>query len=82
MVLYIVESNTWFEGYGDERSIFGVYDSEELANDRLKEVKEELYNSAIRDKYNEIKSPDDVDAHVHEVSLNEKIEEYIGGYTE
>lgn len=82
MVLYIVEANIYFEGYGDYRSIFGVYDNETLANERLEEVKKELYTLASKDINSIIESLDDVEANVHEVVLNEKIEEYIGGYAE
>ena len=35
MTLYLVHGNTWFEGYGYEEHVFGVFTSREKAKDKV-----------------------------------------------
>lgn len=88
MKLYVVEGNTYTDEYGDYRHIFGIYNDEACANDRIKEVKATLYAEEIekvrKNKWHQttIGSPDDFDIAVIEIEMNAPVNEFIGGYAE
>lgn len=69
MTLYLVHGNTWFEGYGYEEHVFGVFTSREKAEEakiitekRLQEekrmIKTFIGNSSSRLLYLLDKNPD------------------------
>ena len=51
MKLYVVQGNVYMESYGDYRNIFGVYDDKNLANNRVEEMKAELYSEEMKKKH-------------------------------
>lgn len=82
MKLYVVEGNTYLDEYGDCRNIFGIYDDKELANNRVEEMKAELYAEIKPYQTCIIKSIDDIEVAIVEVELNKPVNECIGGYAE
>ena len=82
MTLYLVHGNTWFESYGYEEHIFGVFTTlvqaeaaKIVAEKRLQEEIEN--NSCIY-----VTDPEDVKLDILEVKADELIDEYLGGYVE
>ncbi len=82
MTLYLVHGNTWFEGYGYEEHIFGVFTTlvqaeaaKIVAEKRLQEEIEK--NSCIY-----VKDPEDVKLDILEVKADNLIDAYLGGYVE
>lgn len=66
MKLYVVSADTYEDSWGSMISIFGVYDSLELAENAIKELKKK----------------NDYLYEVNEMTLNEINEIYLGGYYE
>lgn len=82
MTLYLVHGNTWFEGYGYDEHIFGVFTTlvqaeaaKIVAEKRLQEEIEK--NSCIY-----VKDPEDVKLDILEVKADNLIDAYLGGYVE
>ena len=77
MTLYLVHGNTWFEGYGYEEHVFGVFTSIEKAEE-AKIVTEKR----LQEEKRMIDDPEDVKLDILEVKTDELIDEYLGGYIE
>ena len=67
MKLYVVSADSYESSYGCDISIFGIYSSNEQAENAIKELNKK--NDHIR--YN-----------IDEMNLNETKEVYLGGYYE
>lgn len=77
MTLYLVHGNTWFERYGYEEHVFGVFTSREKAEE-AKIVTEKR----LQEEKRMIDDPEDVKLDILEVKADERIDEYLGGYVE
>lgn len=77
MTLYLVHGNTWFEGYGYEEHVFGVFTSREKAEE-AKIVTEKR----LQEEKRMIDDPEDVKLDILEVKADELIDEYLGSYVE
>ena len=82
MTLYLVHGNTWFESYGYEEHIFGVFTTlvqaeaaKIVAEKRLQEEIEN--NSCIY-----VTDPEDVKLDILEIKADGLIDAYLGGYVE
>lgn len=67
MKLYVVSADTYESSYGCDISIFGIYDSQEHAENAIKELE---------------KKNDHIRYSTDEMTLNETQEVYLGGYYE
>lgn len=85
MKLYVVYGDVWFEGYGSEIMLFGVFTSKKVA-EKIKKQKEKEYfeneMSEHRKKFTLVENPDDIKFEVKEIDSNKSLNEYLGGYTE
>lgn len=77
MTLYLVHGNTWFEDYGYEEHVFGVFTSREKA-EKAKIVTEKR----LQEEKRMIDDPEDVKLDILEVKADELIDVYLGGYVE
>lgn len=77
MTLYLVHGNTWFERYGYEEHVFGVFTSREKAEE-AKIVTEKR----LQEEKRMIDDPEDVKLDILEIKSDELIDEYLGGYVE
>lgn len=66
MELYVVTADTYEDSYGAEITLFGVFDTEEKAIERMEELKKD--NKFVY--------------MITNVKLNESVEGYLGGYYE
>lgn len=64
--VYVVTADTYEDSYGAEITLFGVFDTEEKAKQRVE-------NLARKNKFA---------FRITEVNLNKGVEEYLGGYYE
>lgn len=82
MTLYLVHGNTYFECYGYEENLFGVYTTlakaeaaKIVAESKLKEMIEE--NHGVYATYS-----NDVELQILELKADELVDIYLGGYIE
>lgn len=64
--LYVLTANTYEDSYGSEITLFGVFDTEEKAIERMEELKKEHKFVYM----------------ITKVMLNESTNMYLGGYYE
>lgn len=85
MKLYVVYGDVWFEGYGSEIMLFGVFTSKKMA-EKIKKQKEKEYfeneMSEHRKKYTLVETPDDIKFEVKEIDSDKSFDECLGGYCE
>lgn len=86
MTLYLVHGNTWFEGYGYEEHVFGVFTSREKAEEAKIVTEKRLQKRLREDIENDpdicFDNPEDVKLQILELNADELVEEYLGGYLE
>lgn len=83
MTLYLVHGNIWFEGYGYEEHVFGVFTSREKAEE-ARIVAENKICKEYEDypDYLHIDISEHIGLEILEVKADELIDEYLGGYAE
>lgn len=82
--LHVVYGDTHLDEYGSEITLFGVFTSNELAMTAQKEAEDRYYEKCKNDKYT-IRpnfTQEKVRFHTKEISMNQAIDEYLGGYAE
>lgn len=77
MTLYLVHGNTWFESYGYEEHVFGVFTT--LA--KAEEAKL-IAEKRLQEEKRMIDDPEDIKLDILEVKADDLIDEYLGGYIE
>nr|DAP15086.1 MAG TPA: protein of unknown function DUF957 [Bacteriophage sp.] len=86
MTLYLVHGNTWFEGYGYEEYVFGVYTTLTQAETAKIAAEKRLQKRLREDIENDpdicFDNPEDVKLQILELNADELVEEYLGGYLE
>lgn len=82
MTLYLVHGNTWFERYGYEEHVFGVFTSREKAEEAKIVTEKRLQEEIEKNSYIYVKDPEDVELQILEIKSDELIDEYLGGYVE
>lgn len=86
MTLYLVHGNTWFEGYGHEEYVFGVYttlaQAETAKITAEKRLQKRLHEGIENDPDDYFDDPEDVKLQILELNADELVELYLGGYVE
>lgn len=86
MTLYLIHGNTWFEGYGYEEYVFGVYttlaQAETAKITAEKRLQKRLREAIKDDPDNCFDNPEDVKLQILELKADELVELYLGGYEE
>lgn len=77
MTLYLVHGNTWFEGYGYEEHVFGVFTTLVQA-----EAAKIVVEKRLQEEKRMIDDPEDVKLDILEVKADNLIDGYLGGYVE
>lgn len=84
MKLYVVYGDTYLDEYGSEITLFGVFTSKKLAMIAQKEAEDRYYEKCKNDKYT-IRpnfTRGKVKFRTKEISVNQAIDEWLGGYAE
>lgn len=77
MTLYLVHGNTWFERYGYEEHVFGVFTTLVQA-----EAAKIVVEKRLQEEKRMIDDPEDVKLDILEVKADNLIDGYLGGYVE
>lgn len=77
MILYLVHGNTWFEGYGYEEHVFGVFTTLVQAEAAKIVVEKRLQEEIERNSCIYVKDPEDVELQILEIKADELIDEYL-----
>lgn len=78
MILYLVHGNTWFEGYGYEEHVFGVFTTLVQAEAAKIVVEKRLQEEIENNSCIYVKDPEDVELQILEIKSDELIDEYLG----
>lgn len=78
MTLYLVHGNTWFEGYGYEEHVFGVFTTLVQAEAAKIVVEKRLQEEIENNSCIYVKDPEDVELQILEIKSDELIDEYLG----
>lgn len=82
MTLYLVHGNTWFEGYGYDEHVFGVFTTLVQAEEAKIVVEKRLQEKIENNSCIYVKDPEDVKLDILEVKADKLIDVYLGGYVE
>lgn len=82
MTLYLVHGNTWFEGYGYDEHIFGVFTTLTQAESAKIVVEKRLLEEIENNSSIVVKDPEDVKLDILEIKADGLIDAYLGGYVE
>lgn len=84
MKVYLVYGDTYFDGYGSEFHLFGVFDSREKAEEVKKCKEDEFYRREMKRKsgYRHIENRDEVEFEIKEMSVGKIDDIFVGGYVE
>lgn len=78
MILYVVHGNTYYDGYGHEEHIFGVYTKKDIA-----EAAQDLYEKEIkRDWMSTVENIQDIEVKILEIEADKLVDIELGGYCE
>lgn len=78
---YLVCGDTYFESYGSNINIFGIFDSKELADKAKIQKENDYFKNEKRQKHTWVER-EDVHFEVIEMEINKIIDCTIGGYIE
>lgn len=83
MILYVVHGNTYYDGYGYEEHIFGVYTKKDIAEAALDLVIKDLYEKEIkRDWMSTVENIQDIEVKILEIEADKLVDIELGGYCE
>lgn len=84
MKVYLVYGDVYFEQYGSEFHLFGVFTSKERANEIKKQKEDEFFQQEMKKKsgYRNIDSREEVEFEIKEMQLDKICDLFVGGYVE
>ena len=84
MKVYLVYGDVYFEQYGSEFHLFGVFTSKEMAEKVKNQKEEKFYRKEMKEKscYRNIDSREEVEFEIKEMQLDEICDLFVGGYVE
>lgn len=84
MKVYLVYGDVYFEQYGSEFHLFGVFTSKERANEIKKQKEYEFYQQEMKKKsgYRNIDSREEIEFKIKEMQLDKICDLFVGGYVE
>lgn len=80
--LYLVHGNTWYEGYGNEEHVFGIFTDRDTAEAAKKQVIKELYKKEMKSTYTVIDDISEIEVDILEIEADKIADYYLGGYCE
>lgn len=84
MKVYLVYGDTYFDGYGSEFHLFGIFESREKAEEVKKQKEDEFFQQEMKKKscYRNIDSREEVEFEIKEMQLDKICDLFVGGYVE
>ena len=83
MILYVVHGYTYYDGYGHEENIFGIFTEKDSAESAKDLVVKELYEKEIaRGWMSVVDDISDVEVEILEIEADKLVEIKLGGYCE
>lgn len=83
MILYVVHGNTYYDGYGHEENIFGIYTEKDSAESAKDLVVKELYEKEIaRGRMSIVDDISDIEVEILEIESDTAVDINLGGYCE
>ena len=82
MILYVVHGNTYYDGYGYEENLFGVYTKKDSAEAAKNLVVKELYEKEIKREMSHVEDIRDIEVYILEIEADKIVDIELGGYCE
>ena len=83
MILYVVHGNTYYDGYGHEENIFGIFTEKDSAESAKDLIVKELYEKEItRGWVSNVDNISDIEVDILEIEADKLVEIELGGYCE
>lgn len=83
MILYVVHENTYYDGYGHEENIFGIFTEKDSAESAKDLIVKELYEKEItRGWVSNVDNISDIEVDILEIEADKLVEIELGGYCE
>lgn len=82
MKLHLVHGNTYYESYGYNENIFGVYTEKDKAEAAKKVVIEQLYEKEKDNKWSGVEDISDIEVDIVEIEVDKLVNVELGGYCE
>lgn len=83
MTLYLVHGNTYYDGYGHNEHVFGIYTEKDAAEAAKDLIVKELYEKEIaRGEDTIVDDISDIEVDILEIEANKLVEIELGGYCE
>lgn len=83
MILYVVHGNTYYDGYGHEENIFGIFTEKDSAESAKDLIVKELYEKEItRCWVSNVDNISDIEVDILEIEADKLVEIELGGYCE
>lgn len=83
MILYVVHGNTYYDGYGHEENIFGIFTEKDSAESAKDLIVKELYEKEItRGWVSNADNISDIEVDILEIEADKLVEIELGGYCE
>lgn len=83
MILYVVHGNTYYDGYGHEENIFGIFTEKDSAESAKDLVVKELYEKEIaRGRMSIVDDISDIEVEILEIESDTAVDINLGGYCE
>lgn len=83
MILYVVHGNTYYDGYGHEENIFGIFTEKDSAESAKDLIVKGLYEKEItRGWVSNVDNISDIEVDILEIEADKLVEIELGGYCE
>lgn len=82
MTLYVVHGNTYYEGYGYQETLFGIYTEKDAAESIKDLMVKELYERNVKIKSACVYDPRDIEVEILEIEPNKFVNVELGEYIE
>lgn len=84
MKVYLVYGDVYFEQYGSEFHLFGVFTSKQMAEKAKKQEEDKFFQQEMKKKlrYRNIDSREEVEFEIKEMQLDKICDLLVGGYVE
>lgn len=83
MILYVVHGNTYYDGYGHEENIFGIFTEKDSAESAKDLIVKGLYEKEITKGWvSNVDNISDIEVDILEIEADKLVEIELGGYCE
>ena len=83
MILYLVRGNTYYDGYGHNEVVYGIFTDKSMAETARDLAIKSLYEAEMANWNTEIEDISDIDVSIIEIEANNtSVTVNLGGYIE